>query len=66
MLKFKMDGVLRKDIVLKRHLRDGALLVHIKATPAEARVCYDWPLTWRELLLLERPRWPACWRTMRV
>ncbi|WP_425551816.1 IS3 family transposase [Ideonella azotifigens] len=34
----------------RRHLSDEALLVHIKAIPAETRGGYGWPRTWKELL----------------
>lgn len=33
-----------------RHLRDEALLVHIKAIHAETRGAYGWPRIWRELV----------------
>lgn len=34
----------------RRHLRDEALLVHIKALHAETRGAYGWPRIWRELV----------------
>lgn len=33
----------------RRHLRDDALLVHIKAIHAESRAGYGWPRVWKEL-----------------
>ena len=35
---------------IQRHLRDDALLAHIKAIHAQTRGGYGWPRTWRELL----------------
>ncbi len=39
----------RKQMALRRHLTDAALLVHIRAIHAELRGAYGWPRMWREL-----------------
>jgi len=40
----------RKQIAQRRHLRDAALLVHIRAMFAAHRGAYGWPRVWRKLL----------------
>ena len=42
--------VRRASAAQRRHLRDDALLVHIKAIHAETHGGYGWPRTWKELL----------------
>ena len=42
--------VRRASDVQRRHLSDGALLVHIKALHCETRGAYGWPRIWRELV----------------
>lgn len=42
--------VQRASAAQRRHLSDDALLVHIKAVPAQAQGSYGWPRTWKEVL----------------
>lgn len=41
--------VRRRDVLVRRHLSDEALLTHIRAVYAVHRGAYGWPRVWREL-----------------